>query len=173
MTTKKTPQAKTSVDTAVAAGKETFEKMTKVSQETAEKNMEQAAKMAKDNVEKASEAVFKGYDQLSTLAQGNYDAINKSFGIVSKGVETATKAWFAYTQSATDAGLAFSKKVMSAKSLNEVVDMQNDFTKNSLDTFVAESTKISELSVKTANEAIEPIKARVDETVETFAKVAA
>ena len=45
MTTKKTPQAKTSVDTAVAAGKETFEKMTKVSQETAEKNMEQAAKM--------------------------------------------------------------------------------------------------------------------------------
>ncbi|NQW10684.1 MAG: phasin family protein [Alphaproteobacteria bacterium] len=173
MTTKKTTQTEMPVDAAVAAGKETFEKMTKVGQETAEKNMEQATKMAKENAEKASEAVLKGYDQFTTLAQGNYDALNASFGIVTKSVEGMTKAWFAYTQSTTDAGLAFSKKVMGAKSLNEVVDLQNDFAKRSLDTFVAESTKISELSVKTANEAIEPIKARIDQTVETLVKVAA
>src|SRR3546814_7806258 len=66
--------------------------------------------------------------------------------------------------------MAFGKQVLGAKSLNEVVDLQNTFTKSAFDAFVAESTKISELSVKTASEAIEPIKARVDEPVDTLSR---
>src|SRR3546814_20907428 len=66
--------------------------------------------------------------------------------------------------------MAFGKQVLGAKSLNEVVDLQNTFTKSAFDAFVAESTKISELSVTTASEAIEPIKARVDEAVQTMSR---
>jgi phasin family protein len=173
MTTKKTTRTATPVDAAVAAGKETFENMTKITQETGQKNIDLAVSVAKENMEKASEAAFKGYDQFATFAQANYDAMSKSFGIMTKGFENASKAWFTYSQSSVDASVDFSKKVLGAKSVNEVVDLQNDFAKTSFDTFVSESTKISEMSVKTANEAIEPIKARVDETVETLSKVAA
>lgn len=174
MTTKKTTaRSATPVDAAVAAGKETFENMTKITQETGQKNFDQAVAVAKDNMEKAQSAAFKGYDQFATYSQANYDAFNKSFGIFTKGFEDVSKAWFAYTQTSVDAGVDFSKKVMGAKSVNEVVDLQNDFAKSSFDSFVAESTKLSEMTVKTANEAIEPIKARVDETVETISKVAA
>src|SRR3546814_14310410 len=66
--------------------------------------------------------------------------------------------------------MAFGKQVLGAKSLNEVVDLQNTFTKSAFDAFVAESTKISELSVKTASEAIEPIKARAAEAVEPLSR---
>jgi phasin family protein len=173
MTTRKTTRTATPVDAAVAAGKETIENVTKITTETSQKNMDQAMTVAKENMEKASQAAFKGYDQFTTLAQGNYDAVSKSFGVLTKGVEDVTKAWFAYGQTSVDATVELSKKVMGAKSVNEVVDLQNDFAKTAFDTFVAESTKISEMSVKTANEAIEPIKARVDETVETFSKAAA
>jgi len=173
-TTKKTTTSTaTSVDAAVAAGKETIENMTKTAQETGQKNFDQAVTVAKENMDKASAAAVKGYDQFATYSQANYDAFSKSFGIMTKGVEDVTKAWFAFSQASVDASVDFSKKVMGAKSVNEVVDLQNDFAKTSFDSFVAESTKISELSVKTANEAIEPIKARVDETVETLAKAAA
>ena len=174
MTTKKTTaRSATPVDAAVAAGKETMEKMTKLTQETGQKNFDQAVTVAKENMEKASAAAFKGYDQYATYSQANYDAITKSFGIMTKGFEDVSKAWFAYTQTSVDAGVDFSKKVMGAKSVNEIVDLQNDFAKSSFDSFVAESTKLSEMSVKTANEAIEPIKARVDETVVSISKVAA
>lgn len=170
MTTKKTTTSATPVDAAMTAGKETFEQITKIGQDAAQKNMEQAMSVAKENVEKASQTLFKGYDQFNTLAQGNYDAVSKSFGIWTKGLEDVSKAWAAYTQGTVDSTMTFGKQVLGAKSLNEVVDLQNTFTKSAFDTFVAESTKISEMSVKTASQAIEPIKARVDETVETLSR---
>jgi phasin family protein len=170
MTNKKTTTAATPVDAAVSASQETLEQMTKIGQETAQKNLEQAVTMAKENVEKASQTVFKGYDQFNTLAQGNYDAVSKSFGIVSKGLEDVSKAWMAFTQTTVDSTVGFGNQVLAAKSLNEVVDMQNTFTKSAFDAFVAEGTKISEMSVKTASQAIEPLKARVDETVETLSR---
>ncbi|MCR9071431.1 MAG: phasin family protein [Alphaproteobacteria bacterium] len=170
---KTTARSATPVDAAVAAGKETIESMTKLTQETGQKNFEQVVSVAKENMEKAQAAAFKGYDQFATYQQANYEAFTKSFGIFAKGFEDVTKAWFSYTQTSVDSSVDFSKKVMGAKSVNEVVDLQNDFAKSSFDSFVAESTKLSEMTVKTANEAIEPIKARVDETVETISKVAA
>ena len=173
MTTKKTTRTATPVDAAVAAGKETLENVTKITQETTQKNFEQAVSVTKENMDKASEAAFKGYDQYASVAKGHYDAVAKSFDILHKGFEDVSKAWYAYTRTSVDAGVDFSKKVMGAKSVNEVVDLQNEYAKTSFDSFVAESTKLSEMTVKTANEAIEPIKARVDETVETFSKAAA
>lgn len=170
MTTKKTSASATPVDAAVSASKETLEQMTKLGQEAAQKNLEQAITMAKDNVEKASQTVFKGYDQFNTLTQGNYEAMTKSLGILSKGLESVSKAWADYTKVSVDSTMAFGKQVLGAKSLNEVVDLQNSFTKSAFDSFVAESTKISEMSVKTASEAIEPIKARVDEAVGTLSR---
>jgi len=170
MTTKKTTASATPVDAAVTAGKETLEQMTKIGQDAAQKNMEQAMSMTKEHVEKTSQNLFKGYDQFNTLTQGNYEAVSKSFGIWSKGLEDVSKAWVAFTQGTVDSTMAYGKQVLGAKSLNEFVDLQNTFTKSSFDTFVAESTKISELSVKTASEAIEPLKARVDETVETLSR---
>ncbi len=173
MTTKKTTRAATPVDAAVAAGKETLENVTKITQETTAKNFEQAVSVTKENMDKASEAAFKGYDQYSAFTKAHYDAVAKSFDILSKGFEDVSKAWYDYTKTSVDAGVDFSKRVMGAKSVNEVVDLQNDFAKTSFDSFVAESTKLSEMTVKTANEAIEPIKARVDETIETISEAAA
>ncbi len=170
MTTKKTSSTATPVDAAVAASKETIEQIAKIGQDAAQKNMEQAMSMAKENVEKASQTLFNSYGQINTLAQGNYEAVSKSFGILSKGLEDVSKAWAAYTQGTVDSTMTFGKQVLGAKSLNEVVDLQNTFTKSAFDSFVAESTKISEMSVKTASEAIEPLKARVDEAVETLSR---
>lgn len=172
MTTKKSTAtaSATPVDAAVSASQETIEQMTRIGQETAQKNLEQAITMAKDNVEKASQSMFKGYDQINSLAQGNYEAVTKSFGIISKGLEDVSKAWADYTKVSVDTTMSFGKQVLGAKSLNEFVDLQNTFTKSAFDTFVAESTKISEMSVKTASEAIEPIKARVDEAVGTLSR---
>ena len=91
-TAKKTAPAATPVDSVVAAGKDTVEKMTKVTQETAQKNFDKAIGMTKENVDKASEAVMKGYDEATKLAQGNYDAMSKSFDIATKGFEDVSKA---------------------------------------------------------------------------------
>src|SRR3546814_16711633 len=88
--------------------------------------------MTKDNVEKASQSLFNGYGQFNTLAQGNYEALTQSFGIISKGFESVSKAWADYTKVSVDTSMAFGKQVLGAKSLSEVVDLQNTFTKSAL-----------------------------------------
>ena len=170
-TTKKTASAtNNAADSVMSAGKETVEKMTKVSQETLQKNFDQAIEMSKGNFEKQTQSVMKSYDEINKLAQANYEAMNKSLGLFSKGFEEVSKAWAAFTQSSIDATVAYSKDAMAAKTVNELVDMNSTFSKAQLDAFVSESAKISEMTVKTTNEAIAPLKARVEKTVETFAK---
>src|SRR3546814_16778508 len=93
MTTKKSTASAAQVDAAVSASQETIEQITKIGQEAAQKNLEQAIAMTKENVEKASQSLFNGYGQFNTLAQGNYEALTPSFGILSKGFESVSKAW--------------------------------------------------------------------------------
>ena len=170
MTTTKKTATSTPADSVLSAGKETVEKMAKVGQETMQKNFDQVIEMSKGNIEKQTQSVMKSYDEANKLAQANYDAMNKSFGVFTKGFEDVSKAWAKFTQSSIDATVAYSKDAMAAKTVNELVDMNSTFTKAQFDAFVSESAKISEMTVKTTNEAIAPLKARVEKTVETFAK---
>jgi len=65
------------------------------------------------------------------------------------------------------------KAVFTAKTLKDVVSLQTDFTKTSFDKFVANSSKLSELGVKVASDAMAPVTARVNVAVEKILKPAA
>jgi phasin family protein len=62
---------------------------------------------------------------------------------------------------------------MGCKDLREVVDVQSDFARESFDRLMNEGSKLSEIGVKVANEALEPIQARVNVAVEKIFKPAA
>ena len=49
--------------------------------------------------------------------------------------------------------------------MRDLVDLQSSFAKKSFDSAVAESTKVSEISVKVANEAFQPISAQINATI--------
>ena len=60
--------------------------------------------------------------------------------------------------------------MFAAKTLKDVVDVQTGYTKASIDTFVAEGKKINDITVKAANEALEPIQDQVNENIKTILK---
>jgi phasin family protein len=158
------------VETAMNAGKETMETAVKAGAEAAKKGYEQAVQMTKEQVEKASQTFFKGYGEWTSLSKENLDAWVASGTILVKGVENLGKQWVSMTQASVEEGVSTVQAMMAAKTLKEVVDMQNEFAKKSLDKFVAEGSKFSELGVKVANEAIEPIQSRMQVTVERLIK---
>ena len=176
-TTKKTAasaataaQALKPVETAVAASKETVEAVVKAGTEAATKGYEQALTMTKEQVEKMSENLFKGYDQFSTVGKDSVDAYVKSGTILAKGYEAMGKEVMSFAQDAMEANLAMAKSLMSAKTLREVIDMQTEYSRKSLDQAMAESAKLAELSVKVTNEAFEPIQTQVNQNVERIFK---
>jgi phasin family protein len=71
----------------------------------------------------------------------------------------------AFARSSLEGNVAATKAILGAKNLREVVDLQSAYTRKSFDQALAESAKLTEMSVKVANEAMQPIQARVTVTV--------
>ncbi len=135
--------------------------------------VEHAVALAKENVEKASAAAFNGYDELAGLGKGNFDALVQSNNVVAKGIEAIGKEVMAFAQRSVEENMAQARALIGARDLQEFVDLQNDFAKQRLEETLAETARLTELSTKVANEAIEPLQKRVDAAVERVFKVQA
>ncbi len=176
--------AQESVETAVQAGKQNLDTAVKAGTEAASKGYDQvvaktkeqvgqAVALTKENVDKASTAAFKGYDEFALVGKDNLDALVRTNGIVAKGMEVFGQEMLSYAQASLANGMAQTKALLAAKNLKEVVELHNDFAREHLDKVIAETAKLTELSVQVTNEAIEPLQKRVDVTVETLLKAQA
>lgn len=155
-TAKKTPTVDTKpIEEAVAAGKQT---------------VEQAVAATKEQVEKASTAALKSYDEYATMNKETVDAYVKASNVFAKGFEDLGKTVFAFAQSQAETNVNAAKALMTAKTINDVVEIQSDLARTQFDAFVAEGTKVSEMSLKVANETVEPIQARFNVVVEKMMK---
>lgn len=174
MTTRKTngktaKPAKT-VEEALTASKETVEAVVEAGTVAATKNYDQAVAMTKDQVAKTSKAVFEGYGDIADLGQQNVDALVKSGTICAQGVETLGQEVMDFARTSIEGNVSAAQAIMGAKNLNEVVDLQSQLTRRNFDQAVAEYSKLTEMSVKLANDAFAPIQARFQVAVEKMWK---
>jgi phasin family protein len=137
---------------------------------TAKQNLEGVLNAQKEQFEKASAQLLKTYEEVTAVTKDNVDAVVTSGTVVAKGAEEAGKQVAAFTQSSAETAVANGKALLAVKTVNELVELQNTFFKQGLETFVAEATKLQELSVKIANDAVAPINARVSAAVEKLSK---
>lgn len=158
------------VEAAVAAGKETLEAVVKAGTQAATKGYEQAVAMTQEQVEKASSSVFNGYDEVTYLGRDSMDAYVESSTVFAKGFETFGKEVISFTQVAMDAGMAAAKSLATAKSFEEVIELQSEYSRSSFDSMLAESAKLTDLSIALANDAIEPLQSNMTTTVEKMMK---
>ncbi|MDR3517824.1 MAG: phasin family protein [Azospirillaceae bacterium] len=158
------------LETVVAQAKDTVENFVKVGQETVHKQYEQALSTTKEQAEKTSQHLLRGYEELTSFSKANVDALVASSGVLVKGFEDIGKAVAAFTRSSVEANVANSKALLTAKSLKELVELNHTFARTSFDALMSETTKLSELSIKVANESLAPINARVNAAVEKIAK---
>lgn len=162
----------TKTDTAanVADVTKQFETTVQAAQQAAAKNVEQTMAYTKEQVDKMGKQVFQAYGDVAAYNKENVEAVVQSGTVFAKGLETLSKAVMAYTQAQYEQGVTVAKAMMGVKTMRELVDLQSEYARTSFDAMVAEATKVSEISVKVANEAIEPLSARVNATVEKMAK---
>lgn len=115
---------------------------------------------AKSNAGKAQptdEPAAQLYEGVATLNRDYMETVIESANAFAKGFEALGNEWMSYAQAAVEDGMATSKALMDCKSVDEAVEIQSGYVSSALDRYLAESTKLSELSVKLANDAIEPL----------------
>jgi phasin family protein len=165
-----TPATMAPVEAAAAANQETFDTVLKAGTQAATKGYEQAIAIAQEQVEKASETLFKRYDEAASFGKDNVDACVTCSTVFAKGVESMSKELMSLAQSTVEANVATTKALFGAKSVRELIDLQTEFSRSRFDSLMAESAKLTELSMALANETIEPIQARMNATVEKLMK---
>ena len=156
-----------SLETVAAQAKEQYEGLVKAGQEQTVKQFEQTATVAKEQFEKTAAQLLKSYEDLQATGKANVEALIASSTIAAKGAEDLGREVVAYGQSALDKSITTGKALLAAKTLQEVVELQNDFLKSSFDAMLAETSRLQELTTKVTNEALAPLNARVTATVET------
>lgn len=158
--------------------------MAKTTPEAATKGFEQTMASLKDGVAQATntfettqaqvkenmDKVMKSAEEFFAFGQGNLDAVVKSTQIWATGVQDLGKQAAATAQANFDASLAAFKAFGGAKSLKDAVDLQSNLARGSVEKVSAEATKLTEASLKLAEQSFAPIAARLTLAAEKFAK---
>ena len=117
------------------------------------------------------EGVDKSVASLGELnAQGkkNLDAIVESASVAQKGAEALSQQALGFAKTAWEDGVAASKELSTARSVQEFFELQTAWAKKSMERYVAELTKTNEIVTATVKDSLKPINARVTASVETF-----
>jgi phasin family protein len=131
---------------------------------TAERFAETSNQAFKESVEK-SMATFA---DMNTHAKRNMEAVVASVTAATKGAETLGAQAMAFSKKSVEDQVAAAKTLTSAKSLQEAVELQTSFAKTSLDAYLAELNKWSDIVSGSVRESLRPINERVSAAVEQF-----
>jgi len=123
-----------------------------------------------DQFAKAAESQFKAADEVAAFGKSNVEAFIQAGTIFFHGFEELARTVVGLTTAHVESSMTTAKALISAKTLTEVTDLQNAYTKSTFDHAVTEATHLSELAIKITNEAIEPLSARVTATMEHISK---
>jgi len=161
------------LDSVVEAGKQTVESVVKASTEVATKSYERACAATQEQFGKAASAACVGYEEFAAFGKDNLDAVVKASTVLVKGFETLGKEFASYNQSSIEKGVANAQALFGVKTLRELVELQSEIAKETFETFMEQSSRFGELSVKVANEAMSPLHEQVNVAVEKMLKPAA
>ena len=173
-TGKKTAQnASRAVEETVAATKENMESAVKATQEAYTKGLDNSMSIAREQVDRGSNHVLKSIEDAAAFNREAVDAWATAVGAMNKGMEDFAKSWFTLSRTLVENSLQANRAVMTASSVSEAVDVQSSYAKSAFDTMVSETTRMSEMSLKTANDTMAPISQRVNAAMERFGSSAA
>lgn len=151
-------------------GKDAFENFVKVGQQTMAQSFEKSFGTGKDQFGKAAGQTLKSYDDMIALGTANVDAFVKAGTILAQGVAEMQKQMFTQAQAEIETGMESCKAIFACKNVQDMMTLQSKLAQVNMDKAMAQSSKLSEMTVKVANQAAQPISAQVNVAVEKFMK---
>jgi len=154
--------------TTKTAAKQTFAKDTLATNAFTMKSFDVSSatngKAMKDGFEKT----VASFGDLNAFSKDTAEAVAASMATAGKGAETINAEVADYTKQAVEVSVAAVKQMAGAKSVQEVVELQSNFAKASMETYVGEVNKLADLYAASVKDAMKPLNDRVAATVELF-----
>ncbi|MDM7956540.1 phasin family protein [Blastomonas sp.] len=153
----------------------TTETMTAEAKNTAAAMTDRVKGLMGDMSTRAKTAYEKGTEMVSQateFSKGNVEALVESGKIAAKGAQEMGQSYAEDTKKGFEELTAALKEMTTVKSPTEFIELQTRLVKKSFDTAVAQTSKNSEMFLKLAGDAFQPISNRVSVAVDSFKKAA-
>ena len=102
--------------------------------------------------------MMKNFEDMQKMSKESMDATMKSFGSLSKASQAISTEVADYSKKSFEEGTKVFEKILGAKSLDKVLEIQTDYAKTAYEGFVAQATKIGELYADFAKETYKPFE---------------
>jgi phasin family protein len=136
----------------------------------------QAATAQAERVQAAGAQAFReGIDksvasltELNAHGKKNLDAMVESATAAQKGAEALSQHALGFAKKSWEDGVAAAQSFSSARSVQELVELQTSWAKSSMETYLLEVTKMTDLFTASVKDSVKPINERVTASVERF-----
>ncbi|MCE9523576.1 MAG: phasin family protein [Alphaproteobacteria bacterium] len=140
-------------------------------QKAADESVEHVMQNGNEAMKNGMQTWTKAIERFSGLGKENVEAYMKATTAVTKAVERINGEVMSFSKQQVEDGVAAFKAVSGAKSVHQAWEVQTDFAKSALDAYVAQATKINDMWMAAAKQAMEPMTARFSALAEAVQEV--
>jgi phasin family protein len=116
--------------------------------------------------------MMKSTEDFVAFGKENLEAFTAAGKIWAAGVQELTQQVAATAKASIEESVETFKALSAVKSVKEAIELQSAYSKSAVAKALAESTKLTEASMKLTEQAMAPITARVTVAVQAFSKAA-
>ena len=118
-----------------------------------------------EQMDRASQTMTQLVEALQASSKDFMAAATTSMTVLTKGCEEWQRSAGSLMQENMARTVSFGKMAAAARNPREWLDACTDFQRECMDSFMASSGKLSELSARTTKEAIEPVAQQASATI--------
>ena len=118
----------------------------------------------------AAEGMRLGDEDLATHGKETLSALVAANAALSQALERMSLELVSLARAAVESAAATGAGMVDAKSLEDVVALQYDFTKGCVERLIVGGARLSELGLKAASEVYEPLGARAEKAIDSLKK---
>ena len=100
--------------------------------------------------------MFPNFDEMQKATKVNLDATMKSFEVAAKNAQVIATEMTEYTKRSFENGTKTVEKLLGAKSLDKVVEVQSEFAKATYEDYFAQTAKLGKIYSDLGKEVLKP-----------------
>jgi phasin family protein len=134
--------------------------------ETAKSTVEQFTAASNTAFKDGVEKTLAAFNEANVHSKKNLEAVVASVTAAAKGAESVGAQAVAFSKKTFDDQVAGARSLASAKSVQEVVELQTSLARTFLESYIAEVGKLTESVSASVKDSIKPLNERVTDVVE-------
>lgn len=139
--------------------------------ETVKKTVEQATAAGNQAFKEGVDKSINALTEMNTLGKKNIEAAVESVTAATRGAEALSAQALAYSKKSWEDGVSAAQALASAKSVQEVIELQTAFAKSAMEAYLSEVTKMTDTVQASVKDSFKPINERATAIVERVQSV--